>query len=136
MEDLVDEVIDSAKDAYSFAKENNLEKPLIEVSKKFIQWFGGLFTRKAHKEKVSLLEKFEASEKDLTMLKSELQAQLEENENLKSEFEEKIASLKAEVSSSNQQESINIIRSKNVIAGVKRIDVKGNFRMGDDYTAK
>ena len=128
--------MDNAKDAYSFAKDTGLEKPLIDVSKGFIKWFGGLFTRKAHKERVKLMEELKASENDLVMLKSELEVQIEENENLKNKFQEKIATMQETIKKSDNQEAIKIIRSKNVVAGVKKIEVKGDFHVGDNYSDK
>jgi hypothetical protein len=134
--ELINDLICNAKDAYAFAKESGLEKPLVETSKNFIKWFGGLFSRKAHKEKLKLMEKLDASENDFTMLKSELAAQIEEHENLKFEFEKQLSILRQEATKSEKQETIKIIRSKNVVAGVNKIELNGDFIVGDSYSDK
>jgi len=131
-QELINKVVENAQEAYAFVNEKGLTKPLLNASKSFINWFNGLFTRKAHKERLELLEKLQQTENDIAILKSELTLQVEENTELITTFKQKVSELEKEKSNEPNQNTVKIIKSKNVLANVKEIKVQGNFHIGDN----
>jgi hypothetical protein len=130
--EIVSKVIENAKDAYSFVKENGLAEPLVNSAKTFIKWFSGLFTRKSHINRLKLMEDQKAMENDISMLSDELLALIEENEKRKVEFQKKIDDIERAKGNEPNQAAVEIIHSKNVIVNVKTLKVKGDFRIGDN----
>lgn len=130
--EIINKVIENAKDAYSFAKEIGFAEPLVNTAKSFINWFGSLFSREPHKKKLILLETQQAMENDISALSVELSTQLEENDKLKAEFEQKVTELEKAKANEPNQTSVQIIHSKNVLVNVQKIVVKGDFRVGDN----
>ncbi len=129
-----EELVKTAAEAYAVLKQTGITKPLKDGAMKFTNWFGGLFTRKLHKEKIVLMEQLSADEEVLKMLRLELEAQTEENEILKQEInqnKEEYCELR------NKPEYAPIFkitnsRLKNVV-NAPISNVTGNIAIGDVF---
>lgn len=131
--ELITEVIDNAKDAYVYAQEKGLEKPIVQAAKNFTNWFGGLFTRKAHKERVKKMEELKASEKDYALLQAELEALAEEKESLETEFKQQLQTLKTEVEKVDDKAALQIAKSKLKNVNFGNVNTGGgDFILGDN----
>ena len=129
-----EELVKNAGEAYAVLKQTGLTQPLKDAALKFTNWFGGLFKRKLHKEKIALMEQLCANDEALSMLRLELEAQAEENEILKQEI-------------SQNQKEYNLIRNNPEFAPILNIansklkniinapisNVTGNINIGDTY---
>ncbi len=129
-----EELIKTAGEAYAVLKQSGLTKPLKEGALKFTNWFGSLFTRKLHKEKIILMEQLKADKETLKMLQLEVEAQAEENEILKQEISQNQNEFNKLRKNPEFAPIFNIANSKlkNVV-NAPISNVTGNINIGDTY---
>lgn len=129
-----EELIKNANEAYALLGQTGLAKPLKDAALKFTSWFGGLFKRKLHKEKIALMEQLSANDESLNMLKLELEALADENEILKQEIKQ---NQKDYYEIRNKPEYAPIFKISN--SSLKNVvnapisNVTGNINIGDTY---
>lgn len=129
-----EELVKNAGEAYAVLKQTGLAQPLKDAAIKFTNWFGGLFQRKLHKEKIALMEQLSANEEALKMLQLELESQAAESEIFRQEI---IQNQKEYVLFRNNPEfepMLNIANSKlKNIVNAPISNVIGNINIGDTY---
>ena len=129
-----EELVKTASEAYAILKQTGLSQILMEGVKKFTNWFGNLFSRKLHKEKVALMEQLLANEEALKILQLELEAQVEENDGLKKDINQHLDEYRKVRNNPEYESIINIANStlKNVVNAPISV-VTGNVNIGDIY---
>lgn len=127
-----EELVKTASEAYAVLRQTGLTKPLKDGAAKFTNWFGNLFTRKLHKEKIVLMEQLSADEEALKMLRLELEAQADENEMLKQEISQNQKEYNKLRNNPEFATIYNFANSKlkNVVNGTIT-NVTGNIHIGD-----
>lgn len=127
-----EETIKTAGEAYAILKQTSLAKPIKDGALQFTKWFGELFTRKLHKEKIALMEQLSANEEVIKMLQLELEVQAEENETLKQEINQKLKEYRQLKNSPDYPEKFSIANSyqKNVV-NAPISNITGNITIGD-----
>jgi hypothetical protein len=129
------ELLEEAGEAYALLKQTGLSKPLKDAATKFTKWFGSLFTRKYHKEKIVLLENLKIKGEEMNALKIELEVMASENESLKQEMIQKLKEYNDVKTNSENSSNIKLAHStmKNIV-NAPITNVSGNISIGDKYS--
>lgn len=129
------ELVEEAGEAYALLKQTGLSKPLKDAAMKFTKWFGSLFNRKYHKEKIKLLEKLEIKAEEMDALKVELEVMASENESLNQEIIQKLKEYNDIKTNSENSSNIKLAHStmKNIV-NAPITNVSGNINIGDKYS--
>lgn len=124
MSTIIDQTVALVQQSSELLKQTGTEEVVKTAAKGFFGWLGSIFTKNSAKEKLKLIEENKANQDTIAGLKANLEFIIEDNDELKSQLEEKVKALDLLL----KQSGITTITKTNTM----NITGNGNIGMQDN----